>query len=211
MYALARDGEQVFDLEGLASHRGSAFRRGRPAGAALAPRVRAQRPPRRRRSGPPAGPLGRGRGPVYRTRGFPAELVDRSSSAPIVELRAPFEARVRRIVATSGWRADVMYVRSSENRSHGATVGVSCGRGATGRRPRTCSAEIRGGSAGAGRASVPPGRAGPANGCFSAGIGPSRRRRKLAPTRVSTTSIGTTTASPARSSDREIGTTPDRS
>jgi tRNA 2-selenouridine synthase len=100
LHALARDGEQVLDLEGLASHRGSAFGgvglRAQPTHRTFVRMVR--------RAVATADP-GRvlwveDEGPFIGRVGLPVEVADRLLRAPIVELRAPFEARVQRVVAT---------------------------------------------------------------------------------------------------------------
>jgi tRNA 2-selenouridine synthase len=100
LHALARAGEQVLDLEGMASHRGSAF-----GGVGLPPQPTHREFVRSVRRAVAAADRERvlwveDEGPFIGRVGLPAELVDRISSAPMVELRAPREARVQRVVAT---------------------------------------------------------------------------------------------------------------
>ena len=97
---LAAMGEQVLDLEGLASHRGSAF-----GGIGLPPQ-----PTRRafatavRRELSAADPTRvlwvEDEGPFVGRVGVPPELQARMARAPAIELRASMEARVARLVAT---------------------------------------------------------------------------------------------------------------
>jgi tRNA 2-selenouridine synthase len=116
LHELARDGEQVLDLEGLASHRGSAF-----GGVGLPPQPTHREFMRSvRRAVAAANPERvlwvEDEGPFIGRVGLPAELVERISSAPIVELRAPLAARVQRVVATYS-RADGAELEAAIGRS----------------------------------------------------------------------------------------------
>lgn len=122
--ALEGDGEQVLDLEALASHRGSAF-----GGVGLCAQPTHEAFVRSvRRAVAAADPRrvlwvedeGRFIGRV----GLPPEVVDRLSGAPIVELRAPFEARVQRVVATFA-RANRRELEAAIDRSV-SRVGAQC-------------------------------------------------------------------------------------
>jgi tRNA 2-selenouridine synthase len=100
--ALAEGGEQVLDLEALASHRGSAFGGlGLPAQPSHRAFVRAVR--ERLASAEPSRVLWvEDEGPFIGRVGLPPELVDELAAAPVVEVRAAFEERVGRLVATYG-------------------------------------------------------------------------------------------------------------
>jgi tRNA 2-selenouridine synthase len=100
LHALARDGEQVLDLEALASHRGSAFGGvGLPAQPTHREFERAVR--RAVAAADPQRVLWvEDEGPFIGRVGLPLEVVDRVSRAPIVELRASFDDRVLRIAAS---------------------------------------------------------------------------------------------------------------
>jgi tRNA 2-selenouridine synthase len=100
--ALAAAGEQVLDLEALASHRGSAFGGlGLPPQPSHAAFVRAVR--RVLAAADPDRVLWiEDEGPFIGGVGLPPELVPALAAAPVVELRAAFEARVARLVATYG-------------------------------------------------------------------------------------------------------------
>lgn len=100
--ALAQAGEQVLDLEGLASHRGSAFGGiglpPQPSHAAYARAVRrvlAAADPQRVLWAEDEGPF------VGRV-GVPPELVEQIAAAPVIEVVATDDARVARLVRTYG-------------------------------------------------------------------------------------------------------------
>ena len=100
LHALADDGEQVLDLEGLASHRGSAF-----GGLGLPPQPphRAFEATVRERiaAADPGRPLWtEDEGAFIGRVGLPRELQEALARAPVVEVQAPFEARVRRLAHT---------------------------------------------------------------------------------------------------------------
>ena len=102
LHELAAAGEQVLDLERLAVHRGSAFGGvglgPQPSHAAFVRTVRAELA-----AADPARRLWiEDEGPFIGRVGLPPELVARIESVPCVELRAPFETRVARLVATYG-------------------------------------------------------------------------------------------------------------
>lgn len=100
--ALSRAGEQVLDLEGLASHRGSAF-----GGVGLPPQpshAHFQRAVRTRLvdANPDRVLWLEDEGPFIGSVGVPLELQRTIASAPIVELHTPFARRVDRLTATYG-------------------------------------------------------------------------------------------------------------
>ncbi len=102
LHALAARGEQVLDLEGLASHRGSAFGGvglpPQPSHDAFAAAVRA-----RVAAADPARVLWvEDEGPFVGRVGVPPELVARLAQAPVIALQAPLEQRVARLVSTYG-------------------------------------------------------------------------------------------------------------
>jgi tRNA 2-selenouridine synthase len=102
LHALARDGEQILDLEALASHRGSAF-----GGFGLPAQPSHQEFERAVRGALAAVEPERvlwveDEGPFIGQVGLPLEVVDRVSRAPIVELRASLDVRVQRILAIVG-------------------------------------------------------------------------------------------------------------
>jgi tRNA 2-selenouridine synthase len=99
---LAAAGEQVLDLEGLASHRGSAFGAiglpAQPSHAEFGRRVGAVVA-----AADPARPLFvEDEGPFIGSVGVPAWLQRATAAAPAIELRAPFADRVARLTATYG-------------------------------------------------------------------------------------------------------------
>jgi tRNA 2-selenouridine synthase len=100
LVALAAAGEQVLDLESLASHRGSAFGGlGLPAQPSHRAFVSAVR--ERLAAVDPERVLWvEDEGPFIGRVGLPPELVEELEAAPVVELRAPFEERVARVVET---------------------------------------------------------------------------------------------------------------
>jgi len=99
---LTSAGEQVLDLERLASHRGSAFGAiglgPQPSHAAFERAVRGELA-----AADPARRLWvEDEGPFIGRVGVPHELIARMETAPYIELHAPFEARVARLVRTYG-------------------------------------------------------------------------------------------------------------
>jgi tRNA 2-selenouridine synthase len=128
LHGLAADGEQVLDLEGLACHRGSAFGGiGLPAQPSHRAFVRTVR-----RAVAEADAQRvlwvEDEGQFIGRVGLPVELFDRLSRAPIVELRAPFESRVARIVATyarPGWETELEAAIARSHDRLGATVVAS--------------------------------------------------------------------------------------
>jgi tRNA 2-selenouridine synthase len=97
---LAARGEQVLDLEALASHRGSAFggigMPPQPSHVEFLSAVRA----RLHLADPRRALWVEDEGPFIGSVGLPAELQQRIASAPVVELETPFDDRVARIQAT---------------------------------------------------------------------------------------------------------------
>lgn len=114
---LAADGEQVLDLEALASHRGSAFGGiGLPAQPSHEAFVRAARAARA--AADPKRVLWlEDEGPFIGRVGLPPELADEIALAPVVEVRASFEDRVERIVATYTVGADAAELEAAIERS----------------------------------------------------------------------------------------------
>jgi tRNA 2-selenouridine synthase len=99
---LASAGEQVLDLERLASHRGSAFGAiglgPQPSHAAFERAVRGELA-----AADPARRLWvEDEGPFIGRVGVPRELIARMETAPYIELCASFEARTARLVRTYG-------------------------------------------------------------------------------------------------------------
>jgi len=97
---LAAGGEQVLDLEALASHRGSAF-----GGLGLppqpSPRAFAATVRRSLKATDPARVLWvEDEGPFIGRVGVPRKLQERLACAPAIELRASFDERVARLAAT---------------------------------------------------------------------------------------------------------------
>jgi tRNA 2-selenouridine synthase len=97
---LAAGGEQVLDLEALASHRGSAF-----GGLGLppqpSPRQFAAAVRRALRAADPARVLWvEDEGSFIGRVGVPLDLQERMARAPAIELRASLDARVARLAAT---------------------------------------------------------------------------------------------------------------
>jgi tRNA 2-selenouridine synthase len=100
--ALARTGEQTLDLEALARHRGSAF-----GGLGQAPQPSRRTFARAVRAALDAADPRRAlwvedEGPFIGRVAVPRELVVRIGAAPVVEVHAPLEARVARLIATYG-------------------------------------------------------------------------------------------------------------
>lgn len=98
--ALERAGDQVLDLEGLARHRGSAF-----GGIGLGPQPShaefARQVEKRVAAADPDRPLWvEDEGPFIGSVGVPPPLQRAIATAPVVELRRPFDARVDRLAAT---------------------------------------------------------------------------------------------------------------
>jgi len=99
---LASAGEQVLDLERLAVHRGSAFGAiglgTQPSRAVFDRTVRSELA-----AADPARRLWvEDEGPFIGRVGVPHELIARMETEPYIELYAPFEARVARLVRTYG-------------------------------------------------------------------------------------------------------------
>jgi tRNA 2-selenouridine synthase len=114
--ALADAGEQVLDLEDLASHRGSAF-----GGIGLPPQPSHGEFVRRVREAleqaDPARALWvEDEGPFIGSVGVPADLQRAIASAPVVIRRASFSQRVARLVATYG-RASSSDLRAAIERT----------------------------------------------------------------------------------------------